>query len=100
MKRLGVLFLLISLSACFNLINYVGKGYEAYQKGDLETAEQYFRTTVKRNRDPDRTQPGCGLMDLTYRRGDSAFEVRRGASKTPWPRPTSTWRGPTTNRGN
>lgn len=45
MRRLGFLCLLC-FSSCF--INYVGKGYEAYTKGDLESAEQFYRTAVRK----------------------------------------------------
>ncbi|MBI4178246.1 tetratricopeptide repeat protein [bacterium] len=65
MKRYWILGFL-ACSACLNLINYVGKGYEAYQKGDLEGAEQLFRTAVKKKpRDPvAHNNLGNVLMDL------------------------------------
>ncbi len=89
MKRLGFLVLLF-LSACVTLINYLGKGYEAYQKGDLDGAEKFFRQAVKkRPRDPiAHNNLGVVLEDLE--RVDEAIPFLKLAtvlSKTPYAAP-------------
>lgn len=93
MKRLwilGVLFLLSCPRPNLNLINYLGKGYEAYQKGDFESAEKFFRSAVKsRPRDPIAyNNLGVVLMDLD--RTDESIQYFKFAtvlSKTPYAAP-------------
>ena len=89
MKRLAWVALL-GLSACITLVNYVGKGYEAYQKGDLEGAEQFYRKAVKfRPRDPiAHNNLGVVLQDLD--RVEEAipfFKLAGVLSKTPYAAP-------------
>lgn len=89
MSRFWFLILLF-LSACVTLINYLGKGYEAYQKGDLDGAEKFFREAVKkRPRDPiAHNNLGVVLEDLE--RVDEAiplFKLATVLSKTPYSAP-------------
>lgn len=96
MKRFVFFLLLLPaapvVTACLNLnlINYVGKGYEAYQKGDLDGAEQFFRSAVKRKpRDPiGYNNLAVVLMDLD--KTEEAVQHLKFAtilSKTPYASP-------------
>lgn len=77
MRRVGF-FLLALCSACF--INYVGKGYEAYQTGNLENAEQYFRTAVKKKpRDPI-AHNNLGIVLLELDRTEEAIRFLKLAA--------------------
>ncbi len=79
MKRYWVAGLLV-LCSCISLVNYVGKGWEAYQRGDLESAEKFFRTAVrKRPRDPiAHNNLGVILMDLD--KSEEAVQVLKLAA--------------------
>ncbi len=87
MNRLAFLGCLL-LTSCF--INYLGKGYESYQKGDLESAERFFQTAVKKKpRDPiAHNNLGVVLMELD--RGEEAsqhFKMATVLAKSPYAAP-------------
>ncbi len=82
--------LLFSLAACISLVNYVGKGWEAYQKGDLDGAEKYFRTAVRKRPHDAIAHNNLGVVLLDLDRVDEAIQVLKMAtilSKTPYASP-------------
>lgn len=70
-RRMFLVFLV--LSSCVSLINYLGKGYEAYQKGDLEGAEQFFRKAVKKKPRDAIAHNNLGLVLLDLDRVEEAI---------------------------
>lgn len=89
MKRLAWLALL-GLSACVTLVNYVGKGYEAYQKGDFEGAEQMFRKAVKAKPRDAIAHNNLGVVLQDLDRVEEAipfFKLASVLSKSPYAAP-------------
>lgn len=72
--------LLILLTACPSLINYMGKGYVEYNQGNFEKAEQYYRKAIAQRPKDAVAYNNLGVVFQQLDREDDAIKYYKLAA--------------------